>query len=311
MADAMFRPPDVLVLGGGGILGEAWMNAVLAGIEDAAGFDARGCESYVGTSAGSIVAAGLAAGMRPDTRLGKLPEQPPAEQANGHAPGFADRAVRAGLSAATAAAAPVASLALSSVAPGGALVRRIALGRMPQGRRSLGGLGQRIDSLGARFDGRLAVSTVELESGRRVMFGQDGAPRARVGEAVEASCAIPGFFHPIEIGGRTYVDGGAWSPTNMDTAQASRGTAVLCLNPTGSMGDSVASPLGAIGLWSRSMAGIESLVLERRGARVTTIAPDSGSVAAIGRNLMDPRPRQRVIAAGVAQGRRIGSGAGG
>jgi NTE family protein len=66
-----FRPPDVLVLGAGGILGEAWMSAVLTGIEDAAtGFDARDCEGYVGTSAGSIVAAALAGGTSPDARLG-------------------------------------------------------------------------------------------------------------------------------------------------------------------------------------------------------------------------------------------------
>ena len=32
-------PPSVLVLGGGGPLGEAWMTGVLAGYEDAAGAD--------------------------------------------------------------------------------------------------------------------------------------------------------------------------------------------------------------------------------------------------------------------------------
>src|SRR3954452_1680188 len=69
--------PDVLVLGGGGILGEAWMNAVLAGLEEATGFDARYCDGYVGTSAGSIVAAALAAGATPRSRLGNLPEPPP------------------------------------------------------------------------------------------------------------------------------------------------------------------------------------------------------------------------------------------
>ena len=47
-----FRRPDVLVLGGGGVLGEAWMMGVLAGIEDATGFDLRDCEYFVGTSAG-------------------------------------------------------------------------------------------------------------------------------------------------------------------------------------------------------------------------------------------------------------------
>jgi NTE family protein len=296
-----FHHPDVLVLGGGGVLGEAWMNAVLAGIEEASGFDARECEGYVGTSAGSIVSAGLAGGLSPDARLGQLPDQPSADEdseTEEGAPGVATRTLRAGVATA---AAPVAALALPTMAPGGALVRRLALGRVPRGTRSLGGLGSRIDSLGARFDGRLAISAVELESGRRVMFGQDGAPRASVGQAVEASCAIPTYFRPIEIGGRSYVDGGAWSPTNMDTARVRRGTQVLCLNPTGS--------IAAFGLASRSVARVEALVLERRGARVQIVSPDPASVTAIGPNLMDPRPRRKVIAAGVAQGRRIANGA--
>ena len=291
-----FRAPDVLVLGGGGVLGEAWMNAVLAGLEEATDFDARECEGYVGTSAGSIVAAALAGGLRPDARLGELPEQPASEDdeepaGNGS---VATRTLRAGVATA---AAPVAALALPTMAPGGAFVRRLALGRVPRGTRSLRGMGSRIDSMGARWDGRLAVSAVELETGRRVMFGRDGAPEASVGEAVEASCAIPSYFRPVEIGGRSYVDGGAWSPTNMDTAEVRRGTQVLCLNPTGS--------IRALGVASRSVARVEALVLERRGARVQIVSPDDGSVDAIGPNLMDPRRRSQVIAAGVAQGRRL------
>ena len=60
-----FTAPDVLVLGAGGVLGEAWTNGVLAGLEDATGVDLRQVEAYVGTSAGSIVSARLAAGHRP------------------------------------------------------------------------------------------------------------------------------------------------------------------------------------------------------------------------------------------------------
>jgi NTE family protein len=293
-----FSPPDVLVLGGGGVLGEAWMSALLAGIEDVSGFDPRSCSGFVGTSAGSIVASGLAAGLRADERLGQLPEQPapPEESASGGS--FAGRTLRAGVATA---AAPVAALALPTMAPGGAFVRRFALARVPRGTRSLGGMGRRIDSLGTRFDGRLLVSAVDLESGRRVMFGRPDAPEASVGQAVEASCAIPGFFRPIEIGGRAYVDGGAWSPTNLDTARVSRGTQVLCLNPTGS--------IPTLGVASNAMARVEALVVERRGARVKLVAPDEGSRAAIGRNLMDPGPRRAVIAAGFEQGRRLGSGA--
>ena len=40
--------PDVLVLGGGGVLGEAWMMGVLSGLEDANKVDMRGAEYFVG-----------------------------------------------------------------------------------------------------------------------------------------------------------------------------------------------------------------------------------------------------------------------
>jgi NTE family protein len=102
------------------------------------------------------------------------------------------------------------------------------------------------------------------------------------------------------------VDGGAWSPTNLDRAPARRGTHVLCLNPTGSLQASVGTPFAALGLLSRSVAAVEALVLERRGAQVTTVAPDASSLAAMGANLMDPGPREKVIAAGLAQGRALG-----
>ncbi|MHB1570370.1 MAG: patatin-like phospholipase family protein, partial [Solirubrobacteraceae bacterium] len=57
--------PDVLVLGAGGVLGEAWLSGVVAGIEDATGRDFRDCEAFLGTSAGAIVTSRLASGRRP------------------------------------------------------------------------------------------------------------------------------------------------------------------------------------------------------------------------------------------------------
>src|SRR5262249_38531230 len=62
---APFGLPDVLVLAGGGVVGEAWMTGVLAGLEDDGGADFRQVEAFVGTSAGSIVAARLVAGQSP------------------------------------------------------------------------------------------------------------------------------------------------------------------------------------------------------------------------------------------------------
>lgn len=155
------------------------------------------------------------------------------------------------------------------------------------------------------WDGRLLIAAVELESGRRVMFGAAGAQQLSVSQAVQASCAIPGVFRPVRVGGRGYVDGGAWSPTNMDGAVVARGTRVLCLNPTGSLRPTVGQPAGAVGPVSRSVAAAEALVLKRRGASVTTVNPDRASVTAMGVNLMDPGPRAEVITAGLAQGRRL------
>ena len=138
---ATFEPPQVLVLGGGGILGEAWMSAVLAGLGEASGFDPRDCEGFVGTSAGAIVATALSAGVEPAARLGKLPEQPPA--AATEIAGDRDliaRALDLATTAGRGAAAPLAPIALRATEAGGALLRKTALARVPAGRRSLAGL---------------------------------------------------------------------------------------------------------------------------------------------------------------------------
>lgn len=304
----MTGAPDVLVLGGGGVLGEAWMNAVLAGLDGPGGFDARECGGYVGTSAGSIVAAALAAGLRTSERLGRLPEQPPVPvTADARSPyGAPRRMLRTAAGLGSSAAAPLAALALSSAAAGGAVLRRAALARVPAGRQSLDELHEAIERLGVGWeDGRLRIAAVELESGRRVVFGTPGAPELPVADAVLASCAIPGVFRPVYAGRRSYVDGGAWSPTNMDAADVGRGSRVLCLNPTGAMRPTIAAPVGAVGPVSRSLAATEALVLRRRGASVTVINPDRASVTAMGTNLMARGPRAAVIAAGLAQGRGL------
>jgi NTE family protein len=306
MTAAALQTPDALVLGGGGILGEAWMSAVLAGLDEGRGFDSRACKLYIGTSAGSIVAASLVAGLAPGARLGELPEQPVLSPSEGEEPlSVLRQALDAAATLGNAAAAPLASLALSTSSAGGALLRRAALRRAPAGARSLAQLGSAIESSGASWDGRLRIAAVEQESGRRVLFGAPGAPEVSVAAAVQASCAIPGVFRPLRAHGRTYVDGGVWSPTNMDAVDVSRAKTVLCLNPTGSIRPSAGALAGALGPVSRGVAAAEALALRHRGASVSTINPDEASAAVMGINLMDNRPRGAVIEAGLAQGRRL------
>lgn len=301
----MLTRPDVLVLGAGGVLGEAWMMGVLAGIEDAASVDLRSCEYFVGTSAGSIVAAHLVAGKsprRPSSAATDLERA--AAVPSGIPPSAIELARRAG-ALASAAGAPMASLALSLAAPGGALVRAAMLRRLPHRRDSLASLRREVDRTSVRFDGRLRVVAVDRRSGRRVVFGSPGAPPASVGEAVEASCTVPWLFEPVEIAGREYVDGGVWSPTNLDVAPARRDTHVLCLNPTAGL-VGAHSLMSVIRGFARSAVSFEALVLQRRGAIVQTISPNLESAGLMGSDFMNREPRGRVLAAGYRQGIALG-----
>lgn len=286
--------PDVLVLGAGGTLGIAWLRGVLAGLEAAKDLDFRRCEYFVGTSAGSVISTVLAAGHR-------LMEDAPPPVPDATAAGEVDEAGRLkafgakAAALAAAATAPVTPLALRAGAPAGSLARAAIFRTARSGRRP-GQLEGFVTSLGARFDGRLRITALDRASGKRVVFGAPGAPRAPVHRAVLASCAVPWLFAPVEIDGRVYLDGGLWSPTNLDAAPAGRGTDVLCLMPTAARG-----PLRAV---TRASALAEAQALRARGARVRLVAPDEASSRAIGPRLMDPSRRRQVEAAGYAQGLR-------
>jgi len=317
MAPMIRTRPDVIVLGAGGTLGTVWLQGLLSGIHDTSGIDMRECDYFLGTSAGAIIAAALAAGHSPDEDLHAPPapdssavapadeEHPPAEEGSGRFRGVLRTA--AGLT--TAVTAPLAPLALSVAAPGGAAVRRTLLAVGPKPKRRPPGLGGFLKTLDARFDGRLRIATVDRSSGRRVIFGEPGSPSASVAQAVMASCAVPWMFAATRIGDREYVDGGLWSPTNLDAAPARRGAEVLCLVPTGSP-RLAKSPFGALRLATHAALLAEMQVLRARGARVRVVTPDETAGNVMGANLMDGRRRDATLAAARVQGRNL-AGAGG
>jgi len=292
------RPvPDVLVLAAGGIVGEAWMTGVLAGIEDAHGVDFRRVEQLIGTSAGAIVAAVLAAGIAPRRPAEVDRPDRVAPRRSG-----ADGPVGLGLRALARAAVPI----VAASAPVGAAARAFAVSRIGGGDRSLDELRTAPELAGARFDGRLRVVAVDRDRGRRVVFGAPGEPAPPPREAIAASCAVPGIFAPIVIDGRPYVDGGVWSPTNLDVAVAGRDTHVLCLSVLGALPLRDTPPaMAAIRLGARAGAAVEAEALRRRGATVELIAPDAAAVAAIGGQLMDRARVGDVLAAGYRQGRAL------
>ena len=309
--------PDTLVLGAGGTLGEAWMRGVLAGIEAASDLDFRDCEYVLGTSAGSIVAATLVSGRR--LEAGDRAAKAWAAAAGGGAAGDgaggdgaggsrggetrASRgpatgplggAARAAWRFGTVAASPLAPVAFAGLEPVGRFARSAALAMSPRPTRRLSALSRHLDAMGAEFDGRLRIAAVDRGSGRRVLFGAPGAPAASVRDAVLASCAVPWLFAPVGIAGRDYVDGGVWSPVNLDAAPGGRGAHVLCLAPT--------AGAGPFRTATRATLAAEEMALRARGMRLQLIAPDASSSDAMGPNLMNRHRVEQVVDAGFVQG---------
>jgi NTE family protein len=275
------QQPDILVLGAGGTIGAAWMSGVLAGLVETDAIELGAIEHFVGTSAGSIVSADILAGVEPRAPETmdvppELADELPPEDVGERSP--LAEALRLAGSAAGVAARPLLPFALSAVRPASTRVRAAALARIPAPDAALDGLRERIAGHGLSFDGRLRVVCLERESGRRVVFGAPGAPPASVAEAVQASSSVPWVHHPVRIGEHDYVDGGLWSPTNLDAAPALRDTRVLCLAP-------IAGQLGArtrhqaVQAAATAALTIETLALRRRGATVQLVVPAPGATA--------------------------------
>jgi NTE family protein len=72
-----------------------------------------------------------------------------------------------------------------------------------------------------------AVAT-DIQSGQEVVFG-----KGNTGQAVRASCSIPGVFKPVTIGDRMYVDGGIVSAVAVDAARRLGADIVIAVDISG------------------------------------------------------------------------------
>lgn len=145
------------------------------------------------------------------------------------------------------------------------------------------------------------VVACDYATGRRVAFGRAGSPPAELADAVAASCAIPGFYRPVEIGGRRYVDGGIYSTSNLDLLRDESLDLVICLNPTSSLHPTRAwNPLDVGARMIRGASGrrlgSEAKKLRAAGTEVILIQPTGEDLAVMGPNLMSGRRRNEAIA---------------
>jgi NTE family protein len=290
------RPRVGIVLGAGGVLGGAWMVGALAALNRVTGWDPREADHLVGTSAGALFAALLAAGVSP-TRL--LPPDDASLSPGGkwilneltlessyrsehwlpHAPLGSWRLALAGLLQMPS---PWSLLqTMSGIAPAGRVSPDPILRTVRQAA-----------SRGWSAHPNCRIVATDYVSGKRVVFGETGAPEADLADAVAASCAIPGFFEPVAINGRRYVDGGLHSLCNLDLLENSGLDVVICFSAmTSRVGLDGSAPLQRAihSLLSRAGKQLrqQADILSHRGVDVVVIEPSARDQAAMGANLMD------------------------
>jgi NTE family protein len=297
-----------LVLGAGGVLGGAWLTGGLAALAEETGWDPGSADHVVGTSAGSMMGALVAAGVPPwfmvahsagETFEGLL-------DVTGRPAGEADRAAGADFRLGHLPGIGPGSweLAIRTLArPTRHTPAALAAGWLPQGGISTEPLKdtiRRVVPSGWVEHPGLWVVACDYASGRRVPFGRSDAPSADLAHAVAASCAIPGFYRPVEIAGRRYVDGGMYSPSNLDILRGCDLDLVVCLNPTSSLHPTRAwNPAEVLAATMRRASGrrlgSEARKLRSEGTEVVLVQPTAEDLAVIGPNLMSRRRRHQVI----------------
>ncbi len=307
-ADAS-APRVGLVLGAGGVLGGAWLIGALTAIASESGWDPCSADYIVGTSAGSMIGALLACGVPPWLML--------ANSAGEAFEGLTDAQGEAAAAAAVRSAGTTFRLDRDGFALGpgswrlavASLARpyryspmTVISGWLPRGLVSTEPLKEAVRRACATDwapHPSFWAMAVAYTTGRRIALGRAGSPAVDLAAAVAASCAIPGFYRPVDIAGTPYVDGGVYSTSNLDVLRNEPLDVVLALNPMSSLHTGSLSTLGERVAYRLRVAagrrlGYEAKRMRAAGIEVVLVQPTVHDLDVMGGNLMSSKRRHAV-----------------
>ena len=292
-----------LVLGAGGVVGQAYHAGVLAVLEHDFGFDPRAAHHIVGTSAGSITGTLLRLGVKAedlaawtvkaplsgdDDVLRQIADTPVPELAPFQPLELLRRPLRLPAARMVHRAVtrpwrfrPLAA-AMALVAPGQhdiveqlAALRELEKPEWPQP--------------------SLWICAVHRHDGRRVVFGRPGSPPAPIHLAVAASCAVPGYFAPVLVNGHTYVDGGVHSPTNAALLRGCGLDVAVIVSPMSGPPGTQLNVYAASRRHSARLLRHEVRALEAAGVRTVVFAPGPPEQEVLGDDMMSRHRLDEVI----------------
>ena len=239
------RSRTALVLGGGGFTGGVYEIGALRALDLlAVNRTVNQFDVYVGTSAGSFLAALTANGVTPEEMMRVVNQQVPTPFRD------VDRGTlmrpNALEFAQSAALLPLRMLGLArtfvSQARSASLID-LAVGiaeALPSGLYDSRGIEQYLETvLGdpdraddfRLLENELFLTATDLDTCERIVLGGAEWDDVPISRAVAASTALPMVYKPVEIKGRHLVDGGLRSTTNVDIAVEAGAKFVIVVNP--------------------------------------------------------------------------------
>jgi NTE family protein len=174
-----------------------------------------------------------------------------------------------------------------------------AMTLMPAGQFDFAGILRQFAPLGgdAGWPDQLWLCATRQRDAKRVVFGRGAEQRPILADAVGASCAIPGYFAPVRIGGVTYIDGGVVAPTNADVLRYQQLDLVIVVSPMSIARLHYLAPDTAMRWnWHRRLE-TETRRLQAHRIPVVRFEPGRHALAAMGINAMATDRSARVVAA--------------
>jgi predicted acylesterase/phospholipase RssA len=233
-----------LVLGGGGFTGGVYEIGALRALDLlAVNSTVNNFDVYVGTSAGSFVAAMLANGVTPEEMMQVINSRIPSELEDLDLSRVLKPNYLGFLSKAAALPLRTAQLLRQLTRIGELSMIDIGVGlaeALPAGLYSGRGLSDYVEEAlsdaGRVNDFRLLenelyLAATDLDTCERIVFGEEGWTDVPISKAVECSTCLPIVYKPVDLKGRQFVDGGIRSTTNVDIAVEKGAKFIVVVNP--------------------------------------------------------------------------------